>query len=596
MVKKKLTYNQIQGGFNIIARCLRPYRKKVIIVIFVSILSALGSAVAPYLVGKFFDALLGNIGLYDFFGNTISPFVIILGIWVFAKLLSDFAERYKGVESARINSLIESDYMIGGMTHLINSPLGFHKKHKMGDIINRIERAARRVSNIVSQVIINLAPDVFSVFFAFFIVIFIDPVLTGVLFSGLFIFLFAIALATPKYLILLRLVNKAYNKAFGEAYDSVLNVQAVKQGTAENFEKRKLEKNFRYGTVKYWSEYMKVFSNLTLSQRLIVTLTQLSVFVISIYFVENGRISLGDLAAFNGYSAMIFGPFYRMGANWDIIQNGLIAMERAEKILGTPEEEYIPNNAFVFSDPKGNVEFRGVSFKYGRGQNSILNDINFSVDAGQVVALVGESGVGKSTLTDLMSCYYKPTKGTIYIDGHDISRTDLISLRSFIAVVAQEPILFNETIKNNIKYGSFGISDAKMTIAAKMAYADEFITKLPKKYNQRVGDRGIRLSAGQKQRIVIARAIMRNPKILILDEPTSALDAKNEKYITESLEKLMEGRTTFIIAHRLSTVRKADVIFVLEKGKIAERGNHEDLIKKEDGVYKKLYDFQIGLK
>lgn len=596
MIKKKLTYNQIQEGLGTIARFLKPYRREVVILIIVSLISALGSAIAPYLVGKFFDALLGKVGPFIFFGYVTSPFVVLLGIWAFAKFITDFAERYKNVESERISTTIESDYIIGGMTHLINSPLGFHKKHKMGEIFNRIERAAGRLGSITSQVIINLAPDILSVFFAFFIVMFIDPILTLVLFGGLLIFLIVIAIATPRYIAVLQNVNKAYNKAYGEAYDSVMNVNAVKQGTAENYEKRKLEKNFRYAAVNYWTDYMKILSNLTLSQRIIVSLTQLTIFIISVYFVQYGRISLGDLAAFNGYAAMVFGPFYRMGSNWDLIQNGLIAMQRAEKILGINEELYTPPNAFVYSNPQGNIEFRNVSFKYGRGQSSVLADISFNIEAGEKVALVGESGVGKSTLTDLMSFYYKPTKGEILIDGRDISRVDLTSLRSFIAVVAQEPILFNETIKNNIKYGSFGMTDAKMLIAAKMAYADEFIQKLPKKYNQRVGDRGIRLSAGQKQRIAIARAILRNPKILILDEPTSALDAKNEKHITESLEKLMEGRTTFIIAHRLSTVRKADVIFVLEKGKIVERGNHEDLIKIMDGVYKKLYDFQIGLK
>lgn len=596
MAKKKLTYIQLQDGLRTIARYLKPYRRKVIILVVVSLISALGSAVTPYLLGKFFDALLGKIGPFVILGASISPFVVLLMIWALASFMTNFAERYKGVESERINALVEGDYIVGGMNHLINSPLGFHKKHKMGEVINRVERAAGRISSIISQVIINLAPDIFSVFFAFFIVIFIDPILTLILFLGLVTFLVVIALATPKYMSVLQSVNKAYNKAYGEAYDSVINVQAVKQGTAEKFEKRKLEKNFKFGTVSYWTEYMKIYSNLTLSQRFIVTLTQLSIFVISVFFVQSGRITLGDLAAFNGYAAMIFGPFYRMGANWDLIQNGLIAMQRAEKILGIQEEQYVPKDSFVFSNPQGEVEFRSVSFQYGRGQNPVLDDITFRVPAGQIVALVGASGVGKSTLADLMSYYYKPTKGTIFIDGHDISLADLTSLRSFIAVVAQEPILFNETIKNNIKYGSFGASDEKMLTASKMAHADEFIMRLPKKYNQRVGDRGIRLSAGQKQRIAIARAILRNPRILILDEPTSALDAKNEKYITESLEKLMAGRTTFIIAHRLSTVRKADLILVLENGKIVERGTHEELIKIPDGVYKKLYELQIGLK
>jgi ABC-type multidrug transport system fused ATPase/permease subunit len=180
------------------------------------------------------------------------------------------------------------------------------------------------------------------------------------------------------------------------------------------------------------------------------------------------------------------------------------------------------------------------------------------------------------------------------IDGHNIKNLNLKFLRSKIAVVPQEIILFNDTIKNNIKYGSFSAKEEKVFEAAKLAHCVEFIEKFPQKYEQLVGERGIKLSAGQRQRVAIARAILRDPRILILDEPTSALDAKSEKYITESLEKLMEGRTTLIIAHRLSTVKKADKILVLDKGKIVEEGKHEELMKIKDGIYRKLYELQIG--
>jgi len=236
-----------------------------------------------------------------------------------------------------------------------------------------------------------------------------------------------------------------------------------------------------------------------------------------------------------------------------------------------------------------------VSFSYGARQKKVLENISFEVRPGEVVALVGESGVGKSTLVDLVSHYYRPTGGHIYIDGHDVSRLDLYMLRSHIAVVPQEPLLFNDTVKNNIRYGNFSASDEEVEQAAKLAYAKDFIANFPQKYNQLVGERGIKLSVGQKQRIAIARAILRSPSILILDEPTSALDAKSEDFIQKSLEFLMEKRTTFIIAHRLSTVRKADMILVLEKGRIIEKGTHEDLLRIPKGVYRRLYEFQIGL-
>ena len=225
----------------------------------------------------------------------------------------------------------------------------------------------------------------------------------------------------------------------------------------------------------------------------------------------------------------------------------------------------------------------------------MLDGLNFKVEQGERIAFVGKSGVGKSTTIDLVSGYYFPTKGEVLVDGHDTRKFDLIALRGGIAVVPQEPSLFNDTIMMNIKYGKLKATDSEVVEAAKKARAHEFIEELPEKYSQLVGERGIKLSVGQKQRIAIARAILRNPAILILDEPTSALDAETEKQIAESFDELMKGRTTFIIAHRLSTVRKADRIFVFEKGRIVEEGRHEDLAKLEGGFYKRLHDYQIGL-
>ena len=211
------------------------------------------------------------------------------------------------------------------------------------------------------------------------------------------------------------------------------------------------------------------------------------------------------------------------------------------------------------------------------------------------IALVGESGGGKSTLIDLISGYYYPTKGKVFIDGNDTRKLNLESLREHIAVVPQEVVLFNDTIMTNIKYGNFRASDVLAKAAAERASANVFIEKFPQQYKQMVGERGVRLSVGQKQRIAIARAILRDPKILILDEPTSALDSKTERFITESLEGLMRGRTTFIIAHRLSTVRKADRIFVIDEGLIVEMGTHDELMAIMGGNYRNRYELHVGL-
>jgi len=223
----------------------------------------------------------------------------------------------------------------------------------------------------------------------------------------------------------------------------------------------------------------------------------------------------------------------------------------------------------------------------------ILDEINLVANPGQKIALIGGSGEGKTTLVDLLSLYIIPNKGKIMIDGTDIRKLKLKNLRDNIAYVPQDIILFNNTIKNNIRLGKFSVSDEKIIEAVKAANADHFIEKFPKKYNQFVGERGIKLSAGQRQRIAIARALIREPKILILDEATSSLDVRTEKLVQEALDVLVKGRTTFIIAHRLSTIRNADKILVLKNGRIAEQGNHQELMEKQ-GEYYKLYSLQFS--
>ncbi|MFH1966867.1 MAG: ATP-binding cassette domain-containing protein, partial [Patescibacteria group bacterium] len=234
-----------------------------------------------------------------------------------------------------------------------------------------------------------------------------------------------------------------------------------------------------------------------------------------------------------------------------------------------------------------------INFGYQKS-NKVLRDINFKVKPGQMVALVGESGVGKTTLADLISRYYIPKQGKILVDGQDIAEVNLESLRKQIAIVPQEVTLFNDTIKNNLRYGRQKATDEEIIEAAKVAHVHEFVQKFDKKYEQLVGERGIKLSTGQKQRVAIARAILRNPKILILDEATSSLDSVTEKLVQDALAKLVKGRTTFVIAHRLSTIQKADLILVLEKGRIIEQGDHQELINK-GGVYRELNKLQATI-
>jgi len=389
-------------------------------------------------------------------------------------------------------------------------------------------------------------------------------------------------------------MHKAYSRAYGDTWDALENIREIKQAATETTEKKNIYRKFVHRATPLWLNLSYIWRKLSFFQRFLITLTQLSIFAISVFFVKNGTLTPGELVAFNGYAAMIFGPFVILGQNWQTIQNGLIALVRAEKILSLPREIYQPKDAVVLKKIKGEISFKNVSFSFRKG-GSVLKEVSFNVNRGEKAALVGKSGVGKTTIIDLLMGFYFPQKGKITIDGVDIKKLNLSAYRSKIGAVSQEPTLFNDTILNNIKYGNFGASQKEVDDAVKLAHADEFIDGFPKKYKQLVGWKGIKLSTGQKQRIALARAFLRNPDILILDEPTSALDAYSEKLIKESLGNLMKGRTTLIIAHRLSTIRETDKILVIEKGRIIEEGRHSRLIKIKNGAYKKLYALQSGL-
>jgi ABC-type multidrug transport system fused ATPase/permease subunit len=305
--------------------------------------------------------------------------------------------------------------------------------------------------------------------------------------------------------------------------------------------------------------------------------------------------SVGDLVALNGYTALVFGPLAQLANNWNTIQNGLTTIHDVQEILSTGPEAYDRPSGITPPQWDGAVVFDRVTFAYPDATDrTVLDDVSFIIKDGQTVAFVGESGVGKSTVTELIGGYYYPTEGEVLVSGVKTTEVPLRALREHIAVVPQEPALFNDTVLNNIRFGREQASDEEVIAAAKQAFAHEFIESFPEKYQQVVGERGVRLSVGQKQRIAIARAILRDPRILILDEPTSALDAKTEAYIAESLKALMKGRTTIVIAHRLSTVRSADNIIVFEQGKVVEQGTHAELLERTAGVYRTLHEHQVG--
>ena len=307
--------------------------------------------------------------------------------------------------------------------------------------------------------------------------------------------------------------------------------------------------------------------------------------------VIGGDITAGSLVAFLVYAINISNPIKRIARVLGSIQKALAAAERVFYIMDLTDTIPQKPDAITLPSVEGNVEFRHVSFAYNKGETS-LHDVSFSAKPGQAIALVGPSGAGKSTVASLLPRFYDVTEGAIFVDGHDVRDVTLASLREQVGIVPQETNLFNDTVYNNILYGRLDATRDEVIAAAKAANADEFIQQLPKGYNTQLGDRGVNISGGQRQRISIARAILKNPRILILDEATSALDTESERIVQEALDRLMVGRTSFVIAHRLSTIQNAAKIIVLDKGSIVEEGTHQQLMAKH-GLYAHLHDIQF---
>jgi subfamily B ATP-binding cassette protein MsbA len=304
--------------------------------------------------------------------------------------------------------------------------------------------------------------------------------------------------------------------------------------------------------------------------------------------VVTGKITVGDFASFIAAIGLMFTPLKRLSRVHNNFQQGRNVLDRIGGIMAIEPEKMVGDELEV----KGDIVFENVSFRYPSSTANALQNVNLSVQHGNIVALVGYSGAGKSTLVDLVAGFWYPTGGTLYIDGKDIKTLSLHSLRSHIGTVTQDIMLFDDKVKENIRFGRPAATDEEVIDAAKAAYAHDFIMEMPEGYNTMIGERGVRISGGQKQRITIARAIIRNPSILILDEATSSLDTESEHQVQKALEQLMQNRTTIVIAHRLSTIQNASRIVVMSGGRIMQEGTHDELLA-QGGLYQELYNMQF---
>ena len=523
----------------------------------------------------FYPILTRSI-LYDFIPNrklkTIFLFLFILALIYIFKMLSNYFVGYYG---HIVGVKIQADMRRDLFKHIQNIPISYFDKNQTGDIMSRISELAHHGPEdvFISGVL---------VLGSFFYLINLNPLLTCIV----FIFIPILALLT----IFLR---KRMMRAFAETRTTVGAINANLSNSisgirvSKSFNNSKFEfKKFEEGNSRYIIARKAAYFWLAVFQGgvyYIIDTLYLVMLLIGTLFTYYNKITVVDFVTYMLFVNLLITPIKRLINSVEQFQNGMSGFRRFYEVITVPQEE---EGKIEVGKLNGDIVFDKVTFRYEENEN-VFENFSLNIEAGTNVALVGESGVGKSTICHLIPRFYEILSGKITIDDIDIKDMTLSSLRKNIGIVSQDVFLFTGTIKENIAYGKLDATDEEIYRAAKYANIHDYIMTLEKGYDTQVGERGIRLSGGQKQRISIARVFLANPPILILDEATSALDSITERNIQKSLDELSEGRTTLVVAHRLTTVRKADVIIVITKDGIAEMGNHDDLMKLQ-GIYYKL--------
>lgn len=570
--------------FKIIWNYLKEYKKEVYKISIFALIGSIIIALIPFLYGKIVDIVQNQ-------PNELMLILAILILWLFMSLLGAIFHRVVDQKGSFLATDLHADLICKSSMHIIQLPLSFHKEKKIGEVYTKMERGASYLSRIVETILFWTLPQFLTAIIGILILFLIYWQLAiGVLVVFLGYILITIYKTSP-IIKAQEKVNEIFEEVSGNLYDAILNTQTIKACSAENFQKERVKKDYKEKAANADKYLTQLWINLSFWQSIFLAFGFVIVFGMAIFLLRANLISVGGLIMFFGYLNLARTPLEGLGWKWQLFRTGMTAIKRTEGLLKIMPEDY-KEEGKILKEMQGKVEFKNVNFEYKKG-GLVLENINFIVQPGEIIALVGGSGEGKTTLVDLISLYLKPSQGKILIDDIDIEDFNLQSLREKIAYVFQEIMLFNDSIKNNIRFGNLKASEEDIINAAKAANAHYFIENFPDKYNQIAGERGVKLSTGQKQRIAIARALVRNSKILILDEATSSLDSESERLVQEALERLIKNRTTFVIAHRLSTVKKANRILVLEKGKITEQGTHQELIKNKR-TYFKFYSLQQG--
>ncbi|MBA3510522.1 MAG: ABC transporter ATP-binding protein/permease [Sphingomonas sp.] len=471
--------------------------------------------------------------------------------------------------------------------HVHDLSLRFHLERRTGSLTKIVERGTKSIDMMLYFLLFNIAPTVIELA-AICVIFFVKfgPGLVAATLAMVAVYIVFTRLVTDWRARVQREMNEVDNRAIGRAVDSLLNYETVKYFGAEEREAGRYDQAIgAYAEAAVKNETSLAWLNI--GQSLITNLMMAGAMIFTVWGWSQGRFTPGDVVLVNALLMQLFRPLDMLGWVYRSIRQGLIDMEAMFELMDTPAEVVDQPGAPPLQVTRGHVRFEKVRFGYEPGRE-ILKGLDLDVPPGRTVAVVGPSGAGKSTLARLLYRFYDPTAGRITIDGQDIARVEQSSLRAAIGIVPQDTVLFNDTIEYNIAYGRDGAGRAEVDEAARGAAIDGFIAALPDGYESMVGERGLKLSGGEKQRVAIARTLVKDPPILVLDEATSALDSRTEQAIQDTLDRVAQSRTTIVIAHRLSTVVGADQIVVLDDGRVAERGTHDKLLE-ANGLYAELW-------
>lgn len=562
---------------------VKPYKKAIFKALFVIILANTAGMLGPYFTKIAIDDVIPK-------GNT-TLLVQISVIFLISLVVIGWCMRYRIYAITEIGQDILKDMRYAIFEHLQHLPFSYFDNRPHGKILIRVVNYINTLSDLLSNGLINLISDIFNVLITLIFMLFIDVKLTLyslILLPVLFVIVMVIKTKQRKAYQVLSNKQSNLNAYIHESISGIKITQSFAR-EQENYEIfNEVSDEYRSS----WMKAVKVQFMLWPGVQNIAVMTTCLIYFVGIRQI-GVNVTTGTLIAFIGYINNFWNPVINIGNFYNSLITATAYLERIFETMDEVPDIQDEPNAQILPPIKGNVTFDHVTFRYEEGKN-ILNDVNFHINAGESIALVGPTGTGKTTIINLLSRFYDVNEGSVQVDGHDVRSVTLASLRTQMGVMLQDTFVFSGTIIDNIRYGKLDATKEEIIAAAKIVRAHDFIKELKDGYDTVVEERGSTLSAGQRQLISFARALLADPKILILDEATSSIDTKTEELLQEGLQQLLKGRTSFIIAHRLSTIKNSSQIFYVAGGKIAEAGTHEELMEKQ-GLYHHLYQSQYDL-